>query len=173
MNKKYLITVVFLLFAISLSAQVKDYKLGSTKVGQYNTQGGYFDYSDAESLNMTVSLWGYVKYPGRYLVPVSITAMDLISYGGGPKDDAYLDRVQLFRTEGDSTQKIIKLNMKDFLHGDTLATNSAQFHQLEAGDVLLVPGEPRLYFQQKFSLWMSFISILISLSILILNITRK
>lgn len=122
---------------------------------------------------MVVSLWGFVKYPGRYLVPVNTTVLDLISYGGGPQDNAYLDRVQLFRTEGDSTQRIINLGMKDILHGDTLTTNNAQFHQLEAGDVLLVPGEPRLYFQQKFSLWMSFASILISLSILIINISRN
>ncbi len=173
MNKKFLITAMLFFFAVTLSAQVKDYRLGSTRIGQYNNQSGYFDLSDPESLNIIVSLWGFVKYPGRYLVPFNTTATDLISYGGGPQDNAYLDRVQLFRTKEDSTQQIINLGMRDILHGDTLSTGFVAIHTLEAGDVLLVPGEPRLYFQQKFSLWMSFISILISLSILIINITRK
>jgi len=172
MNKNFLIVAVFFLFAVNLSAQVKDYSLGSARVGSYNSQSAFFDLSDPESLNMVVSLWGFVKFPGRYLVPVYTTATDLISYGGGPQDNAFLERVQLFRTESDSTQKIFNLGMRDIMHGDTLISSKANIHVLQAGDILVVPGEPRLYFREVFSMWMSIVSVLVSLSLVVVYFVK-
>ncbi len=38
-----------------------------------NIYGGYYDYSDPESINIKVSVWGFVKYPGRYVIPEQTT----------------------------------------------------------------------------------------------------
>ncbi len=170
--KKIFFLFFLLLFAVNAQAQTQQYELGSEGLLRYNQQSGFFDFSDPETLNMIVSLWGFVKYPGRYMVPVNTTITDLLSYGGGPSDDALLDDLRLYRVFDDSTQIMIKFGMNELLHEPYLKRNKLQIPDLEAGDILLVPGEPRIYFQQSYSMWMAFFSVLISLSILILNIVK-
>ena len=171
MKKLFFLFFLFL-FVSGVSAQNQQYELGSEGFRRYSQQSGFFDFSDPETLNMIVSLWGFVKYPGRYLVPVNTTITDLLSYGGGPTDDALLDDLRLFRTFDDSTQIMIKFGMNELLHEPYLKKSKLDVPDLEAGDILLVPGEPRIYFQQSYSMWMAFFSVLISLSILILNIVK-
>ena len=57
----------FVLGFVSLSAQVKDYELGADVSGlRYAQQSGNFDLSDPEAVNIKVSVWGWVKYTGKY-----------------------------------------------------------------------------------------------------------
>lgn len=164
----------FILGYISISAQVKDYELGADVLGlRNNPQGGYFNYSDPEAININVSVWGWVKYPGRYKVPIYTTAIDLLSYAGGPSDAADLQDLRIYRLNADSTQSMIKFNYNDLVYESKLESRYRKIPRLEAGDVLVIPGEPRLYFRDHFSIWMSVFSVLISLSILILNIVRN
>lgn len=171
MKKVFLFGLFVLLFNNSAYSQQQEYELGSS-LTRFNQSTGFFDLSDPESLNMVVSLWGWVKYPGRYLVPINTTITDLLSYGGGPNDNALLDDLRLYRVFEDSTQIMIKFGMNELLHESTLKRSKLSAPDLEAGDILLVPGEPRIYFQQRYSMWLSLISVLISLSILIINITK-
>lgn len=169
---KKIFLVIFVLVSIhSLSAQVKDYELGSAGLWR-QTQGGYFDYSDPEQLNINVSLWGFVKYPGRYLIPINSTVIDLLSYGGGPSDDALLEDLRLFRIFPDSSQIMIKFGLNELLHESILKSRRASIPDIEAGDVLLVPGEPRIYFREGYSMVLSTISLLISLTILVINLVN-
>lgn len=173
---KFAIQIIcfFVLGFVSLSAQVKDYELGADVLGMRNvTQGGYFNYSDPEAININVSVWGWVKYPGRYKVPIYTTAIDLLSYAGGPTDAADLEDLRLYRVNADSTQAMIKFNYNDLVYESRLESRYRKIPRLEAGDVLVIPGEPRLYFRDHFSIWMSVFSVLISLSILVLNIVRN
>jgi polysaccharide export outer membrane protein len=166
--------IFLLLAALSISAQTKDYELGADVLGMRSvTQGGYFNYSDPEAINIGVSVWGWVKYPGRYKVPIYTTVSDLLSFAGGPSDAADLEDLRLYRVNADSSQSIIKFNYNDLLYESQLETKYRKIPKLDAGDILVVPGEPRLYFKDHFSIWMSVFSVLISLSILILNIVRK
>ena len=168
--------VIFFIVLGHLSgfAQVKDYELGADVLGmRQNTQGGYFNYSDPEAININVAVWGWVKYPGRYKVPIYTTVIDLFSYAGGPSDAADLEDLRLYRVNADSTQSMIKFNYNDLVYESRLESRYRKIPRLEAGDVLVIPGEPRLYFKDHFSIWMSIFSVLISLSILVLNIVRK
>lgn len=162
----------FLLFQLTF-AQSGDIKIGADLSQFRNSQGGFFDYSDAEAVNIKVSVWGFVKYPGRYLVPNYITVRDLISYAGGPTDDAHLDDLRIYRVLEDSTQTLLKFSYNDLLWGENLKSSKTKVPNLTVGDVLVVPGEPRLYFRDYFTMTLSVVSTLISLSILILNIVRK
>lgn len=172
-NFRWLI-FLFVAFAGSLIAQTKDYELGADLLGmRTQTQGGYFNYSDPEAINIGVSVWGWVKYPGRYKVPIYTTVSDLLSYAGGPSDAADLEDLRIYRINADSTQSIIKFNYNDLLYESRLESRYRKIPRLEAGDILIIPGEPRLYFKDHFSIWMSIFSVLISLSILVLNIVRK
>lgn len=173
---KFAIRIIFsFLFGyLSLSAQVKDYQLGADVQGMRNNmQGGYFNYSDPEAININVSIWGWVKYPGRYKVPIYTTALDLLSFAGGPTDAADLEDLRIYRVNEDSTQSMVRFNYNDLVYESRLESQYRKVPKLEAGDVLVIPGEPRLYFKDHFSIWMSIFSVLISLSILVLNIVRN
>ena len=172
-------SAVFLLLIIvicagKVTAQGQDYRLGSDLSNlQRNNPGGFYDYSDAESVNIMVAVWGFVKFPGKYRVPITTNVSDLLSYAGGPTDAAHLDEMKLYRTNVDSTQQLIKLNYDDILWETNLSSRQKKMSSMEAGDVLIVPGAPRIYTRESVGLWLSILSTIISLSILVLNIVRK
>lgn len=165
------VPILFFLLSISLFAQ-KDYEIGASPFGKDFRQGGLFDYSDPTSVNMKVAVWGFMRYPGRYIVPVNTTVADLLSYAGGPTDDANLEDIRLYRVMEDSTQIMIKINYNDLFWEDRLESRKKYIPEIKGGDIIIIPGAPRLYFKDWFSITLSVVSTLISLSILILNIVR-
>jgi hypothetical protein len=171
-NKLIILLFVFGFFSISLG-QSKKYTIGTPYPNITSRTGGFYDYSDPQEVNIKVSVWGFVKYPGKYIIPVYSDVSDLLSYAGGPTEDAHLEDLRLYRILKDSTQVMYKFNWNDLLWNDSLYSNKFSMPKLQPGDILLVPGSRRLYFRDWFSMGLSLVSVLISLSILILNITRK
>jgi hypothetical protein len=171
--KYRILLFLFFVSALTSIAQVKDYSLGATMMGRSYQQSGFFDLSDPDAVNIKVSVWGWVKYPGRYTVPNYTDVSDLISYAGGPLEGAELDDIRLVRINEDSTQTMLKFSYNDLMYESKLETKYRKVPRLDAADVLIVPGEPRLYFRDHFSMWMSLISVLISLTILVLNIVKN
>ena len=168
------VLILYCLSFISLYAQEKDYTLGADIAGiRMNQQTGYYNLSDPEAVNIKVSVWGWVRYPGQYKVPIYTTISDLLSYAGGPTNDSQLEDLRLYRINEDSSQVMIKFNYNDLLYESKLESKYRKVPKLDAGDILVVPGEPRLYFKDHFSIWMSLFSVLISLSIIILNIVKS
>lgn len=170
--KKFFLLLILVGSFLNLNAQVKDYELGAYDIRYRNPQGGNYDYSDPEALNIKVSVWGFVKYPGRYTVPIYTTMSDLLSFAGGPTDDSNLDDLRVYRLDEEGNQNLIKFNYDDLLWGENLESDKIFVPKLKASDILIVPGEPRLYFRDKLSIWLSVISALTSLTILVLNIVK-
>jgi hypothetical protein len=169
MNK--LLPVYFVLLLSSLVFAQDELQFGSGINPLRQSQGAFYDYSDPDAVNIKVSVWGFVRYPGKYIVPVYSNAFDLLSYSGGPTDDANLDELKIFRMSEDSVQTFIKLNYKEFLWGDELESQK-QAPQILSGDILLVPGTDRLYFKDYLLIVTSLVSVAVSLAILILNINQ-
>jgi len=170
MKKIIFLFAVSLLFSMNLFGQEKDFELGASSLtGRGNYNGGYFNYSEPQSINIKVSVWGFVKYPGRYNVPINTTVTDLLSYAGGPTDDAHTDQLRLYRVLDDGTNKLYTFDYDDILWGDSLAFKKRIIPTLQASDVLVVPGAQRLYFKDWASLTLSLVSVLISLAILLLK----
>lgn len=171
--KVYLFFIFIFVLGIQNFGQSNDTKIGidygSLKM---NPQGAVYDYSDPQSVNIKVAVWGNVRFPGRYIVPEYTNAKDLLSYSGGPTDAALLEDLKIYRTKEDSSQEFISINYNDLLWSKE-PKKVIPAPQIKAGDVLLVPGEPRWYTRDYLSISLSVISTLISLSILILNIVRK
>jgi SLBB domain len=165
--------MLMLIGFISLSAQTTDYELGASMGSRLNPAGGYYNYSDPEAVNIKVAVWGWVRYPGKYTVPSYTTVSDLLSYAGGPTDAASMDDLRLYKIKEDSSQTMQKFNYNDLLYDAKLQSKYRKVPRLEAGDILVVPGEPRLYFRDNVTLWMSIFGTLISLTILILNFVKK
>lgn len=153
---------------ITIFPQQEDYQLGLNQNRLNQNQGAYYDYSDPDGLNIKVSVWGYVKYPGRYVIPQKTDIKDLISYAGGISDDSYLDEIRVYKILPDSTQQMLKFNYEDLWWNENLKENLT-LYRMEAGDVLVVPGRPRLYWENYLTLGLSIVGVLLSLTTLIVT----
>jgi hypothetical protein len=138
--------------------------------------GAFYNYAQKNKVNIEVNIWGYVKHPGKYLIPKGVTVQDLISYAGGPLVDANLDQIKLYRPKNDSlfieSDLIIRLNYDDLFWEEQVGSKGKKNPVLLPGDILIFPGEPRLFFKENLSIILSIASVLISLGILVLSITR-
>ena len=164
------LTIFFLLIVFSYStfSQQDDYQLGLDPNYRVQNQGAYYDYSIPDGLNIKVSVWGYVKYPGRYVIPQFSDMKDLISYAGGISDDSYLDDLRIYKVLKDSTQQMLKFDYEDLWWNEDLNPN-LNIYRMEAGDVLVVPGRPRLYWENYLTLGLSIVGVLLSLTTLIIT----
>ena len=169
--KQLLYIFSFFIIAANFVFSQEDLQIGTNNDFLRQSPGAFYDYSDPQAVNIKVSVWGFVKYPGKYIIPYYSNAFDLLSYSGGPVEDANLDEIRIFRVSKDSVQSFIKLDYNDFLWNEKLTSEKAA-PQLLAGDILLVPGADRLYFRDYLSLSLSIFSVLISLAILIININK-
>lgn len=169
-NNLWKFLLIFFSFSIFTYAQ-DDIRIGTSARDYYRGQGGLYDYSDPETINITVFVWGFVKYPGQYIIPVYSNVNNLLSLAGGPTDDANLDDLRIFRINKDSSQTMIKFNYNDLLWEDDLS-GEIKIPEITAGDILLVPGEPRFYFKDYFSLVTSVIGTLVSIAVLFITIYK-
>lgn len=173
-NKSIFYLIFTALLFAEIHAQTRDYELGSQSFGtRYNRYGGFYDYSDPTSVNIKVSVWGFVKYPGRYMIPEYSSIIDLFSYVGGPTDDSNLDELRLYRVDENNKEIMIPFDLNDLVWEKGLKSKKKNLPKLKPSDILVVPGEPRLYFMDWFSIGLSIFSALISLTILVLTIQKK
>jgi hypothetical protein len=163
-------TFSFFLLSLNISsfAQQEDYQLGLNPNALRQSQGAYYDYSEPDGLNIKVSVWGYVKFPGRYVIPQYSDIKDLISFAGGISDDSNLDDIRVYRVLPDSTQQMLQFNYEDLWWNKNLKEDLSVY-KMQAGDVLIIPGRPRLYWENYLSLGLSIVGVLLSLTTLIIT----
>jgi hypothetical protein len=98
---------------------------------QSASSAAYYYISRPGELTMQVNVWGYVHHPGRYEIPTNTDIIQLLSYAGGPIQDADMGEVKISRV----------------ITTDSLATHREIFVDLddlsETGpkDLLLYPGD--------------------------------
>ncbi|MCX6149817.1 MAG: SLBB domain-containing protein [Ignavibacteriales bacterium] len=168
----FYLSLLLLVIAVPSIAQTGDIKIGADMSMLRNAQGAFYDYSDPEALNIKVSVWGYVRFPGRYLVPAYINVRDLLSYAGGPTSDAFMNDMRIYRVLEDSTSVMYKFDYNDLMYSEKLTKVKEMVPDLRVGDLLVIPGEPKLYYRDYFSMTLSIVSTLISLAILVINIVK-
>ena len=166
MKKSFLVLVLLALTSMAWG-QNKNYEIGSMNPQMQHTNGGFYDYSDPTDVNIKVSVWGFVRYPGKYVVPIYTNVLDLLSYAGGPSDNAHLDDLRIYRVFPDSTQKIYKFDINDIWWGEKLESDTLKIPQLKAGDILSIPGSQKYYLRDWLSMVLSIFSALTSLAILL------
>jgi hypothetical protein len=93
-----------------------------------------------------------------------------MSYVGGPTDDSNLDDLRIYRIDENNREQMIPINFNDLMWEDGLNEKYRSLPDLKPSDILVVPGEPRLYFMDWFSIGLSVFSALISLTILLITI---
>ena len=169
MNKTLYIPILAIMLTFAVNAQ-DDVQIGSNFRDRTQSQGGLFDYSDPAGFNIKVQLWGYVKYPGYYVVPANSNLNDILSYAGGPLEDAMMNDVRIYRQTETENEKLSRYNLNDLLWGDSLSTEII-LPKLNAGDVVLVPGEPRYFVREDVQFFVSITLALTTIAVLILSLT--
>jgi len=173
---KIFILTILCIPAISLS-QIDRQTVGNDIPN--NQQGGYYNYGDKDKVNIEVNIWGFVRYPGKYLIPKGSTVMDLISYSGGPVTESKLEDIRLFRPKNDSLN--IRDQLINFDYNDLLWEGPARERRnfknknnvsLEPGDILIFPGEPRYFTRDNVNFILSISAVLVSIGILVVSIIK-
>ena len=168
LSAKYIliITCIISLYGAKSFAQNEGIQIGSNLNSiRQPSQGAFYDYSDPQAVNIKVAVWGWVRFPGKYIIPAYSNVNDLLSYAGGPTDAAHLENLKLIRPNKDSTQTIIDIGSKDIMVKPVLG-NLDKSPPLLPGDVLLVTGEPRLYFRDDLSTVVTIVSAVVSIATL-------
>ena len=149
-------------------SQITDEELGRA----LNRGSGLNDFSDAGAINIKVAVWGYVSRPGKYIVPDYTTVSDLLSYAGGPNQNAETDDLRIFRTLEDGKELLIKFTYDDIIWGSGIDVKNRVLPQLKPSDILVVPGSPRYFFRDWFGLSLQIFSAALSIINLVFLIQR-
>ena len=144
-------------------------------LSQKNATVSVFDLSDPTGVNMEVNLWGFIRYPGRYRVPVNTTFLDLLTFSGGPIEDSNLEDIRILRDMNDPTKKatVIKINYEDLLWEDEVSTRTKPNPVLQPGDVVVVLREKRYTFRDYLQIYIPIITSVVSIATLLITISRN
>jgi polysaccharide export outer membrane protein len=172
MNIKILVAFFLISGIHSLIYSQNDIQIGSPNGARINQQtGALFDYSNPTAVNIKVQLWGYVKYPGYYIVPTGTSINELISFAGGPTQEALLDDIRVTKIKEGVKAVILKYNYNDLMWESDI-DSQINFVRLDAGDIVVIPGEPRYFLRENLSFYLSVITTLASLAALVISITK-
>jgi len=138
------------------------------------TSAAIYDISDPTGVNIEVNLWGFVTYPGRYIVPMKTTFMDLMSYAGGPAENSNLKEIRIIRNGTTPGEKpmLIKLDYEDYLWGEKISKISRANPELMSGDVILILEQKRYTVRDNIGLYLPVISTLVTVATFIVLITK-
>ncbi len=105
-----------------------------------NTSGGggaYYDFKSGTGCDIKVSIWGYVRNPGRYNIPCESTILELLSFAGGPAPGAELNTLKIIRRGGADAplelKEVVSLDLQKYLQLTTVSSRPT--------DLLLLPGD--------------------------------
>lgn len=107
-----------------------------------------------EELLMKVNVWGHVSKPGQYMVPSTTDLVSLISFAGGPTENAKLNGIKIIRSNNE-TQEVIYVDMEKYI--DTADPEFVPI--LMPGDTVIVPGSLRHLVSRTVSFLFQFINI--------------
>ena len=170
MNTKILFSILLISGFTTFIYSQDDIQIGSSSGRLLTTPAGaFYDYSSSSEVNIKVQLWGYVRFPGYYIVPAGISISELISYAGGPTEDARLDDIRVTKIKEGSKTIMLKYNYDDLMWEENL-NNQINFNRLEAGDIVIVPGYPRYFVRDDISFYLTIVTALASISALIISI---
>jgi len=89
-----------------------------------------------DELLIPVNIWGFVMKPGQYLVPNNTDLISLLSFAGGPTENAKLSNVRIIRTDSKLGSRIYKVDVKMYVEtGD-----ERLIPPMKPGDTVIVKG---------------------------------
>jgi polysaccharide biosynthesis/export protein len=169
MKAQNILIVLFWVLSASLIFAQDDIQIGSLNESRPAASGSLYDYSVQNVINIKVQLWGYVRFPGFYIVPAGTSLNELISLAGGPTEDSKLDDIRVVKMKEGTQTSMIKYNYNDLVWEDNIKTKIS-YVRLDAGDIVVVPGEPRYFVREDISFYLGLLTALASLAALVISI---
>jgi hypothetical protein len=172
---KYLVILAALLLISGInSVYSQDDDLIFGKTSKLNS-AALFDLSDPNGVNIEVNLWGFVRYPGKYRIPLNSTFLDVMSYGGGPIENSNLEDIRILRNSDNVNGKpeVIKLNYNDLLWDEKVSTQTRMNPVLKPGDIILVLEERRYTLRDNVSFILPIVTSVVTIATLIITLTKN
>ncbi|MFO7891650.1 MAG: hypothetical protein R6V04_15080 [bacterium] len=140
---------IFILFLI-IYFLIPNTGIRAQQLGR-NLGAKYYLGSDDELL-VPVNIWGFVQKPGQYMVPSNTDLISLISYAGGPKESAKINKIRIVRHRSEIKNKVLEVNVKKYLK----TGNQEIIPILKPGDTIIIKGTTFSWIQNFFSFLASF-----------------
>jgi hypothetical protein len=102
---------------------------------QQNRAAQYFLGSEDELL-VPVNIWGFVQKPGQYMVPNNTNLISLLSFAGGPTENARISNIRIVRSSSQTDKKVWKVNVRKYIE----TADEALIPLLKPGDTIIVKG---------------------------------
>lgn len=154
MTKKIIsISLSFVLFFGLFSANIK----GQSSEKKELNRGAQYYLGSEDELLIKLNVWGFVARPGQYLVPSDTDLISLLSFVGGPLENANLKKIKIVRNHKNKGQ-VLKINVKDYL----TTGDQSKVPELLPGDTIIVPGS-KMYYVNKFFEYASRVAIVVQM----------
>jgi polysaccharide export outer membrane protein len=134
MKKVFISSFIFTIFLHSLvHSQNNSQSYSPDRAAQY-----YLGTSN--ELLIPINIWGYVQKPGQYMVPDNTDLVALLSFAGGPTENAKLNFIRIIRNDPKIGNVVYKIDVKRYIEtaddrlipnlrpGDTVIVNGTAFH---------------------------------------------
>jgi polysaccharide biosynthesis/export protein len=96
---------------------------------------------------MAVNVWGFVHKPGQYMVPYETDLISLLSFAGGPREEARIKSIKLVRPgSGGGEPQVIDVDVKKYLDNGRVS----EIPVLRPGDTVVVSGTSFHFMNQFF-----------------------
>lgn len=171
---KYLLTLLILCSLTIYGQDGTKYQLGKSLEdnNRLAQQIGIYDLSEADALNMEISVWGSAARTGKFIVPVGTSVYDILTIAQ-PSQSAHLDDIRIYRVLPDSTRTFIRVYYDDLLWEDEIIKKKEESVELLAGDTIVLPGSPRFFFRDYLSLGITIFSAMVSIVTFIITLSNK
>jgi len=168
MKRAIILTSILTVFFFEFIYAQDDIQIGSPNANR-TTTGALYDYSDPNAVNIKVQLWGYVKFSGYFIVPAGTSLNELLSLAGGPTEDATLTDIRVVKMREGSQTTMLKYDYNDLVWEQNI-NKQINYIRLDAGDIVVIPGEPRYFVREDIAFYLGVLTALASITALILSI---
>ena len=109
----------------------------------FKNRGALYYLGEQDELLIKVNIWGFVQNPGQYMVPNGTDLISLISFAGGPREQAKLNKVKLIRNQALLASRYEKGRGYLAMNGDMQVEQSLS--EDEQADLKEIKSEPKVY----------------------------
>lgn len=108
-----------------------------TSGGQMQSGAAQYVLGSQDEVLMPVNVWGFVNKPGQYMVPYDTDLVSLLSYAGGPREEAKINGIKIVRNRSAAgADSVLVVDVKKFIK----SADQDQNPILKPGDTVVVSG---------------------------------
>jgi hypothetical protein len=90
----------------------------------------------SDELLIPVNVWGFVQKPGQYMVPDNTDLIALLSFAGGPIENARMNHIRIIRNDPKTGNVVYSIDVKRFIE----TADERLIPNLRPGDTVIVDG---------------------------------